>query len=80
MTRYNKNHLNEDRTYKNMKRARDKYLKPIGYSDDECKEASDFLKRTIPNVKNLECHFIEGVTRMYANGELENSDIRDKVD
>ena len=80
MTRCRRSYLNEDRTYKNMKRARDKYLKPKGYSDDECKEANDFLKRTIPNVKNLECHFIEGVTRMYADGELDNSDIRDKLD
>lgn len=80
MTRYNKSYINEDRTYKNMKRARDKYLKPKGYSDDDCKEASDFLKRTIPNVKNMECHFIEGVTRMYADGELDDSNVRENID
>ena len=79
MRKYSKTYLVEDRTYKNMKRARDKYLKPKGYSDNKCKEANDFLKRTIPNVKNLECHFIEGITRMYADGELDDSNVRDKI-
>lgn len=66
----NKNNLISEGKF--MKRARN-LLKSKGYNPSSRQKILDDIRRDIPNSRNQNCKFLLGVTRMYLDGELNDT-------
>ena len=65
--------LNENRVSKNINLAR-KYCISKGWSVERAQQVIDAVRHDIPNARIADCKFLLGVTRMFVDGELQNSE------
>lgn len=76
----NKAILSENRESKNISLARKYLVQTCGKTEQSAQSILDGIRHFIPSSRVADCKFLLGITRMFQNGELENTNVATILD